>query len=84
MACWGQSNFSRTRIGDPNRYLIMSEVSDLLISELTPEKYNPHGRFHVLEPTGEFWPQCGLVASGYEQDCLRAEREEIVADDLAR
>ena len=42
-----------TRIGDSNRYLIMSEVGDLLISELTPEKYIPHGRFHVLEPTGE-------------------------------
>ena len=42
-----------TRIGDSNRYFVMSEVGDLLVSELTKEGYKPHGRFHVLEPTGE-------------------------------
>nr|WP_075086262.1 PQQ-binding-like beta-propeller repeat protein [Mariniblastus fucicola] len=42
-----------TRLGDSNRYLIFSEVGDLIVAELTKEKYQPLGRFHVLEPTGE-------------------------------
>ena len=42
-----------TRLGDSNRYLIMSEVGDLVLAELTKEKYTSLGRFHVLEPTGE-------------------------------
>lgn len=42
-----------TRLGKSNRYLIMSEVGDLLMAELTRDEYKPLGRFHVLEPTGE-------------------------------
>ena len=42
-----------TRLGKSNRYLIMSEVGDLVLAELTREKYKSLGRFHVLEPTGE-------------------------------
>lgn len=42
-----------TRIGDTDRYLIFSEVGDLLIASLTPSGFESHGRFHVLEPTGE-------------------------------
>ena len=42
-----------TRLGDSNRYLIMSEVGDLVLTELTKEKYTSLGRFHVLEPTSE-------------------------------
>ena len=42
-----------TRIGTSNRYFVMSEVGDLLVVELTPEKYVSKGRFHVLEPSGE-------------------------------
>lgn len=42
-----------TRIGNSNRYFIMSEVGDLVLAQLTPEKYTELGRFHVLKPTGE-------------------------------
>ena len=42
-----------TRLGTSNRYLIMSETGDLLVAELTREKYKQLGRFHVLEPTGD-------------------------------
>ncbi len=42
-----------TRIGDSNRYIIMSETGDLMLANLTPEKFESLGRFHVLEPTGE-------------------------------
>lgn len=42
-----------TRLGKSNRYLLFSELGDLIIAELTKEKYKTHGRFHVLEPTGE-------------------------------
>lgn len=42
-----------TRLGESDRYLIFSEVGDLVLAKLTKEKYTPLGRFHVLEPTGE-------------------------------
>ncbi len=42
-----------TRLGNSNRYLIMSEVGDLILAELTRDQYKSLGRFHVLEPTGE-------------------------------
>ncbi|PQO34416.1 pyrrolo-quinoline quinone [Bremerella cremea] len=42
-----------TRIGDSHRYLIFSEVGDLLVAELTAEGFKSLGRFHVLEPTSE-------------------------------
>ncbi|MEM9586702.1 MAG: PQQ-binding-like beta-propeller repeat protein [Planctomycetota bacterium] len=42
-----------TRIGDTNRYFLFGELGDLIVASLTPEGYQEHGRFHVLEPTGE-------------------------------
>ena len=42
-----------TRLGDSNRYLLMSETGDLIVAELTRDAYKPLGRFHVLDPTGE-------------------------------
>ena len=35
------------------RYILFSETGDLILASLTPEKYEEHGRFHVLEPTNE-------------------------------
>ena len=75
-----------TRIGDSNRYLIMSEAGDLLISELTPEKYIPHGRFHVLDPTGECFGR-NVVWShpAYANKTAYVRNDkEIVAVDLAK
>ena len=37
-----------TRIGTSNRYFVMSEVGDLLVVELTPEKYVSKGRTRLL------------------------------------
>jgi len=75
-----------TRIGKTNRYLIMSEVGDLLISELTPEKYTPHGRFHVLDPTGECFGRAAVwshPAYANKTAFVRNDKE-IVAVDLAK
>jgi outer membrane protein assembly factor BamB len=75
-----------TRIGDTNRFLIMSETGDLLISELTPEKYISHGRFHVLEPTGECFGRKAVwshPAYANKTAYVRND-EEIVAVDLSK
>ena len=75
-----------TRLGDTNRFLIMSEIGDLLISELTPEKYIPHGRFHVLEPTGECFGRKAVwshPAYANKTAYVRND-EEIVAVDLSK
>lgn len=42
-----------TRIGDTDRYLLMSETGDLQMAKLTRSGYEDLGRFKVLEPTGE-------------------------------
>lgn len=42
-----------TRIGETDRYLIFSEIGDLLMAKMNREGYEGLGRFHVLEPTGE-------------------------------
>lgn len=42
-----------TRLGDSQRYLLFSEMGDLLVAELTREGFKSLGRFHVLEPTQE-------------------------------
>ena len=75
-----------TRIGDTNRFFIMSEVGDLLISELTPEKYIPHGRFHVLEPTGECFGRSAVWSHpAYANKTVYVRNDkEIVAVDLSK
>ena len=74
-----------TRIGESDRYLIFSEVGDLLIASLTPSGFESHGRFHVLEPTGEafgravVWSHPAYAGrTGYFRN-----DNEIVAVDLA-
>ncbi|MFA8020301.1 PQQ-binding-like beta-propeller repeat protein [Bremerella cremea] len=42
-----------TRLGESDRYLIFSEVGDLLVAKMTREGFESLGRFHVLEPTSE-------------------------------
>ncbi|MEM9410504.1 MAG: pyrrolo-quinoline quinone, partial [Planctomycetota bacterium] len=63
-----------------------SETGDLLISELTREKYQPHGRFHVLEPTGEAFGRSVVwshPAYANRTAYIRNDKE-IVAVDLAK
>ena len=75
-----------TRIRDTNRYFIMSETGDLLIAELTPEKYTPLGRFHVLEPTGEAFgrPVVWSHPAYANKTAYIRNDKEIVAVDLSK
>ena len=74
-----------TRLRETDRYLIFSEVGDLLIASLTPSGFQSHGRFHVLEPTGEafgrnvVWSHPAYAGrTGYFRN-----DQEIVAVDLS-
>jgi len=42
-----------TRIGDSDRYFLMSETGDLIMARLSKKGFEDLGRFHVLEPTAE-------------------------------
>jgi len=42
-----------TRIADTDRYLLFSELGDLIMARMTRDRYEELGRFHALEPTGE-------------------------------
>lgn len=42
-----------TRLGESDRYLVFSEVGDLLVAKLTKSGFESLGRFHVLDPTSE-------------------------------
>ena len=75
-----------TRLGDSQRYLIMSETGDLLVAKMTREKYEPLGRFHVLEPTGESFGRSVVwshPAYANKTAYIRNDKE-IVAVDLAK
>ncbi|SMP46293.1 PQQ-like domain-containing protein [Neorhodopirellula lusitana] len=42
-----------TRIGATDRYLLFSEMGDLIMAKLTRQGYKELGRFHAVEPTSE-------------------------------
>ena len=75
-----------TRIGQSNRYLIMSETGDLIMAELTRDKYKSLGRFHVLEPTGESFgrPVVWSHPAYADKTAYIRNDKEIVAVDLAK
>ena len=75
-----------TRIGDSNRYFIMSENGDLIMASLTPNKYAELGRFHVLEPTGEaFGRSCLWSHPAYANRTAYIRNDaEIIAVDLSK
>jgi outer membrane protein assembly factor BamB len=75
-----------TRIGDADRYFIMSEVGDLVMAKMTAEKFESLGRFHVLEPTGEaFGREVVWSHPAYAGQTLFARNDqEIVAVDLSK
>lgn len=41
-----------TRIGNRDRYLLFSEIGDLIMARMTRSGYEELGRFHALEPSG--------------------------------
>ncbi|WP_390621477.1 PQQ-binding-like beta-propeller repeat protein [Novipirellula artificiosorum] len=74
-----------TRVGDTDRYLLMSEIGDLILARLTKDAYEERGRFHVLEPTGEaagrdvVWSHPAYA----NRTAYARNDKEIVAVDLA-
>ena len=75
-----------TRLGSSNRYLIMSETGDLMMAELTKEKFKSLGKFHVVEPTGECFGRKVVwshPAYANKTAYIRND-EEIVAVNLAK
>jgi outer membrane protein assembly factor BamB len=42
-----------THLANTNRFLLFSELGDLIIAELTPAGYREISRAHVIEPSGE-------------------------------
>lgn len=75
-----------TRIGDTDRYLLMSETGDLIIAELTRQAYTEKGRFHVLDPTNESFgrPVVWSHPAYANQTAFVRNDKEIVAVDLAQ
>ncbi len=75
-----------TRIGDSDRYLVMSETGDLQIARLTEKGYEDLGRFHVLEPTSECFGRSVVWSHPAYADRTAYIRndKEIVAVDLSK
>ena len=88
----GETRFVRhgtafvTRIGETDRYFLMSETGDLLIARLTAKGFEELGRFHVLEPTAECFGRSVVwshPAYANRTAYVRNDKE-IVAVDLAK
>lgn len=75
-----------TRIGQSDRYFLMSESGDLLIARLTEKGFEERGRFHVLEPTAECFGRSVVWSHpAYANRTLYARNDqEIVAVDLSQ
>lgn len=75
-----------TRIDGTDRYLILSEIGDLIMARLTPEKYEELGRFKAVEPTSEAFGRTVVwshPAYANRTAYIRNDKE-IVAIDLAQ
>ncbi|MFK8111407.1 MAG: PQQ-binding-like beta-propeller repeat protein [Rubripirellula sp.] len=75
-----------TRIGDTDRYFLMSETGDLQMARLTANGYEDLGRFHVLEPTGEcFGREVVWSHPAYANRTVFTRNDkEIVAVDISK
>ena len=75
-----------TRIGNSNRYFLMSEIGDLVMATLTREGYQEKGRFHLLEPTGEAFGRAVVWSHpAYANQTIYARNDkEIVAASIAK
>jgi outer membrane protein assembly factor BamB len=69
-----------------SRYFLFSETGDLILAELTPEKYTEISRFHVLEPTGECFGRPVVWSHpAFAERCVFARNDkEIVCVSLAK
>ncbi len=75
-----------TRIGQTDRYLLMSETGDLLMAKLTRSGYQELGRFHAVEPTNEAFgrPVVWSHPAYANRTAYIRNDKEIVAVDLAK
>jgi outer membrane protein assembly factor BamB len=75
-----------TRLGNSDRYLVMSETGDLRMARLTAAGYEDLGRFHALDPTGECFGRSVLWSHpAYANRTAYARNDqEIVAVDLSK
>lgn len=75
-----------TRIGDTDRYFIMSETGDLLVARLKPDGYHEQGRFRLLEPTSEAYGRNVMWSHpAYANRTIYARNDtEVVAASLAK
>ena len=75
-----------TRLGDSDRYLLMSENGDLILAKLTREAYEEKGRFHVVDPTNESFgrPVVWSHPAYANQTAFVRNDKEIVAVDLSK
>ncbi|MCS7469080.1 PQQ-like beta-propeller repeat protein [Stieleria sp. ICT_E10.1] len=88
----GEKRFARhgtaflTRLGQSDRYLLMSETGELIVAELTAAGYEEKGRMQVLEPTNESFGRPVLWSHPAYADKTAFVRndQEIVAVDLSR
>lgn len=68
-----------------DRFLLFSELGDLVLATLSRDAYTEHGRFHVLEPTNEaFGRKVVWSCPAFAQKCMFARNDkELVCVDLA-
>ncbi len=72
------------RTGD--RFLLFSETGDLILANLSREKYEELGRFHVLEPTNECFGRPVVWSHpAFAEKCVFARNDrELVCVSLAQ
>lgn len=72
-----------TRLGESDRYLLFSEVGDLLVAKMTKAGFESLGRFHVLDPTSEaFGREVAWTHPAYAQQTgfFRNDKELVAVD----
>ena len=74
-----------TRLGETDRYLMMSEVGDLVMAQMTRDGFRSLGRQKILEPTGEAFGRSVVWSHpAYAGRTAYARNDrEIVAIDLS-
>ena len=75
-----------TRIGDTDRFLLMSETGELLMAKLTRSGYQGLGRFQAVQPTNEAFgrPVVWSQPAYADKTAYIRNDKEIVAVDLAK
>lgn len=75
-----------TRIGETDRYFLMSETGDLQMARLTEKAYEDLGRFHVVEPTAECFGRSVVWSHPAYANRMAYIRNdnEVVAVDLSK